>query len=409
MMIGACVRDWIAGLAVLALPGLAAAAEIHTGPVDRAAFRALVDGAAAGDTILCGGGLYDFSDPGPISLDKPLRIVAEDPEDPPVFRGSGAFFTDFFAGNNGFMVVGLQRDVDGLEFDGLRLVGFDRALVFAPGVDPPVNTCAPNGAGTLSGLRVTRCRVEASRRGIQLFGRQIERFEITDNIVTGPDPADSFEIGIMVHGGISGCAVPPGFYTPGRPAGGHVARNRVEGHSFAGIWAVGVECVVVRDNVVRDAVLGVVLGDNVATLLDDDGPIRVGQAIGNVIEDTFYGVNVDGPTTMRGSSVASNEITRSFIGVMVEQGANGFVLNNNEIVDSRHAAVLLGKDPVWANGPHSHDNTVVVTDFVTTVADYGIDNKIVGALARTTRPASDDEAVSMRALILRGKQDAREP
>ena len=52
---------------------------------------------------------------------------------------------------------------------------------------------------------------------------------------------------------------------------------------------------------------------------------------------------------------------------------------------------------------------VPATDFLTTIADFGINNKLVGTLAKQSHPLSDAEALAMRERIRRGKDEARNP
>ncbi len=362
---------------------------ITTGPIDSQLFQALVDSAVPHTTIKCLGGVYPCyqgSETFPIRITKPLRIVAVDENDPPIFMGTGTFgdLTPFIDGNNGFIVYNLTSDIKGLEFVGLHFWGFDRSVAFSPNYDP-VNPTVP-APGVLSNLRVDSCQFDNCLRGVQVFGGQTENFVISFNNINVQ------KIGIIVLGGASWIE-DVGYFDVGRSKNCTIRRNIVSG-SRNGIMVDGCERAFIRDNFVENsAYYGIAFGDEYALDFPDDGPIRIGSVQGNEIHNAWVGIDCFGPTSLHKSLVQSNFLNNCEFGVVLEQGANRFNIVNNEFVNSEWSDIWLGIDEInpWTWPPESHDNTVIATDFVTTVVDNGINNKLVGTLAMIYNPGVPDD------------------
>ena len=360
---------------------------ITTEPIDSLAFQELVDSVAPRTTIKCLGGWYEcYQEEGdvtttfPIRITKPLRIVAADENNPPIFVGT--FDPDYgpwAGGNNCFMVDNLISDIRGLEFEGLHFMGFSRALSFSPSYDPAIPD-VPVKAGVLSGLRIDSCQFYDCLRGIGVFDGQIKNFKISDNII------EAARHGIVVQGGVD---VPPVGepYDMGRPNNGTITGNTVFSESV-GIDVCGCEGVTVKDNFIDISVdvygIGIWFGgDWYEELVLDDGPIRIGSVSGNNVQaNGAYGIACYGRTTLRKSLIQYNSISDSYLGIILEMGANNFNIVDNEFVNSIwDIDIWLGGEPYWETAPPaSHDNTVIANDFVTYVVDNGINNTLVGKI-----------------------------
>ena len=360
---------------------------ITIGPIDSQAFQALVDSAAPRTTIKCRGGEYLCyqGDPGdnetyPIRITKPLRIVAADENDPPIFMGTGDFeHSPVESGNNCFIVYNLTSDIRGLEFVGLHFEGFCMSLYFRPNYDP-ANPTVPTEAGVLSKLRVVRCQISDCPRGVQVWGGQTENFEISDNII------DVQGIGVLLYGRATGAVI----YNSSRPKNGTVVGNIVCSNQ-TGIWAVGCENATIRDNFVDSEWVGIWFGDESAMFFPDDGPIRIGSVSRNNVQNAEVGIICVGPTTLNKSLIQDNSISNSSIGILLEEGANRFNVVNNEFYNSYYDIWLGWESGGYAYPPESHDNTVIANDFVTTVVDNGVGNTLVGTLSMIWNPGIPDD------------------
>lgn len=354
--------------------------EIRTGPVDKARFRALVDGAAAGDTIACEGGAYDFTEGEGIAIVKPLRIVAADPNNPPVFAGRTASSGKpaIVPGNDAFFVVGLEEDLEGLAFIGLHFTSFNHALIF----DPQLvlgNDCNPTAPGVLSQLRIERCRVTNTRRAVQIDGGNLQNFRVVDNSFSSYGDLGTSGIRLFAGAAFEGAARCGEALDVGRPRDGIIAGNHFEGNHF-GITTIGVESLFIHDNVIDGSRFGILLGDQKALDLPDDGPINLGAVQGNIIHGGVIGLIGQGPTSLRRASFSGNTILGASFGILMELAANDFLLANNDFGDGSLEVDVFLDGASESSGP-THDNKVVATDSHTTVLDLGEGNRLVGRLA----------------------------
>ncbi|MBA7704211.1 hypothetical protein ES703_113012 [subsurface metagenome] len=355
---------------------------IITRPINSKAFQKLVDSVAPHTTIKCIGGSYECykgkpekHKTFPIRITKPLRIVAADENNPPIFIGTfDPDYTPWKGGNNCFMVYNLISNIKGLEFVGLHFQGFRRALAFSPSYDPD-NPPVPVWAGVLSGLRIVRCQFSDCFEGILVYDGQIKNFEISDNFFI-----DALFHGIVVFGGVDTSFEPP--VNIGRPKKGTITGNTIQSARF-GIDVSGSEMVTIHDNIVDSWGVGIwFCGDYYGIPLPDDSPIRIGSVSRNNVQaNDGFGIICYGLTTMHKSLVQNNFVSNSFVGITLEMGANNFNIVDNEFVSSVWSDIWLGGENDDLTGPpDSHDNTVIATatDFVTTVTDYGINNTLVG-------------------------------
>ena len=124
------------------------------------------------------------------------------------------------------------------------------------------------------------------------------------------------------------------------------------------------------------------------------------SAAQNEIDGAFVGLfgtfdpRVDGPAF--GNSFTNNTVSNSLFGTIIDCESTGYTAVNNEFQGSFLVDVLLdGTSPGGECAPFglgdSHDNTIVATDFVTTVLDFGVDNHLVGTLAMTNNPGVPDD------------------
>lgn len=353
---------------------------IITGPINSKAFQKLVDSVAPHTTIKCLGGSYECykGEPEkhktfPIRITKPLRIVAADENNPPIFKGT--FDPDYGpweGGNNCFMVYNLISNIKGLEFVGLHFEGFSRALAFSPSYDPAIPN-VPIEAGVLSKLRIVRCQFFDCWRGIYVIDGQIKNFGISDNII------ERVRYGICVWGGVDESVGEP--YNMGRPKKGTITGNTVFSENI-GIDVTGCEDVTIHNNFVDSLSVGIWFGgDYYESLLPDDDPIRIGSVSSNNVQTPWgWGIVCYGLTTLHKSFVQNNYISNSYLGITLEMGANNFNIVDNEFGPSNCDIYLGGENDDEAAPPASHDNTVIATDFVTSVIDNGINNELVGKI-----------------------------
>ena len=91
----------------------------------------------------------------------------------------------------------------------------------------------------------------------------------------------------------------------------------------------------------------------------------------NEIEDSGW---IDARGAVTEARIANNVMSNVTIGIRLRADASGYLLINN-LIDSTVVDIRLD----------GSGNTIVATDFSTTVDDRG-DNRLVGTLARTVNP-----------------------
>ncbi len=365
-----------AGLGIalcLATARVGAAATVVTGAVDQAGFQALIGAAGPGDTIVCLGGVYDFSAPGPVYIDKALTIRAADAADPPVFRGDPGSAGSLL-GNYGF-VQAPGSFVDGLTIRGLRFENFDRALAFPMSADLFAPGCPLIAGAGARRLKILDNSFRATRRVLQIIGGPIEDF-----VFKGNDAEFiGWTHGIVVLGGWEPCPADGwSLVEVPRPAGGTIQGNSLRGEAFAGIFVDGAEQMSLKENLIEDVQIGIFFEDTKAYFFSDDGPVRLGSIKENVIHAGVAGVVAVGPTTITGAEIKDNEISGALVGILLHAGANHFDVKANDFAGSLFADVYLGLDEgggLGESGPDTFDNKVRV-GAGDTVLDFGVDNEI---------------------------------
>lgn len=354
---------------------------ITIGPIDSLAFQELVDSVAPGTTIKCRAGLYPCyqEDPGngeqitfPIRITKPLRIVAADENNPPIFEGTfDPEYTAWEGGNNGFLVYNLIPDIEGLEFVGLHFQGFSRGLAFSPSYDPAHPT-EPIWAGVLSNLRIVRCQFSECWGGIAVWDGQIKNFEISDNII------DDVRYGILGMGGVD--EIWGELVWIGRPKNGTINGNTVT-NAKSGIDVSGCEEVNIHDNFVHSSVGGIMFGgDWKGVIFPDEPPYKIGSVFRNNVQ-SWEGIVCYGLTPLHKSLVQNNYISDANRGISLERNANNFIIVNNEFLNSSICDIwFTGAEDEDPPPPATHDNKVIANRFITSVIDHGTNNKLVGKI-----------------------------
>lgn len=216
----------------------APAGTIETGPVNQAAFQALVDAASPGDTILCRGGVYDFSAPGPVFLSKKLAIQAKDADDPPVFVGDGNIFgTDFTFGNNGF-VQAPGSFIEALKIEGVVFEDFERSISFTLNTHDLTRPGCPliPGAGARN-VEILDNTFTNTRRPVQVFGGPFDDFVIKGNHIE--TAAVGFSEGILIAGTWSICSFDFSFLDLVRPTKGVIENNHILAPNGFGVRVFG--------------------------------------------------------------------------------------------------------------------------------------------------------------------------
>jgi parallel beta-helix repeat protein len=199
----------------------------------------------------------------------------------------------------------------------------------------------------IDGVVVEKNLFDNTRRGAQIFGT-VANASFRDNLAIG-----SLGYALLVVGDEVACRLEgdesefTGVLSIDRPQRIEISGNRVLNGLWAGIGVVTSDKTEVMHNVVTGEVVGV----------------------------HGYG---DSP----GTRIANNTIFDSGTGVYLEEASN-FTLVNNEFWASWWVDVHLLAS--------SHDNTVIATDFHTTVYDEGYDNKLIGTLAMIYNPGISDE------------------
>jgi hypothetical protein len=360
-----------------ALCTLPAVAEKHstivTGPVDRAGFQAVLDAADEGDTIVCLGGIYDFSDQGGVVISKGVTIRAANPNDPPLFVGDTVdgtidgppvIETDSRTGNNAFLLP-IDGVIDGLRIQGLHFTGFERTLNLGLGIDFDAPGCPLVPGAAHTGLVVVGNNIRQTGRAVQVFGGPLGDFSIKNNTLDVIPDSRAFAV-LLLGGTIFSNSNCPGGVEFERLESGEIKNNTMSGSS--GVLSFGVVNGQIKANSVNTTFLGIYAGDERARFFPDDGPIAMGSVKGNVVTGAAFGIYVEGPTTMAGE-VKGNTVDSTVIDVVLDVGANGYAVKDNTFTGApAFANVLLESD--------TYDNLVIV-GVGDTVEDFGTDNVVI--------------------------------
>lgn len=375
-----CWTAVLVAVPFLLVAGALQAETIVTGPVTQAGFQALLDAADSGDTISCLGGVYDFSAPGPVIIDKGLAIQAADAHDPPVFVGDGTTSTDLLTGNNGFVQSPGSR-IDGLTIQGLHFQSFDRTLAFPLSFDHRLPGCPQIPGAGASNVHILDNTDRGSRLFFQVFGGPFEDFLVEGNDI------EVSQWGIYVDGDFDFCA-DGSLVDLVRPVGGVIEGNHVKG-AFSSIVVQSAEDMAVEQNRTEDAFFGIIVADPKAYLLPDDGPISLGSVEANTVDALFAGIVAEGTTTIADAKIEDNQINGAIIGILLDFGANGFKVEGNTFSEIGVAEVYLGLDEenlipggcgfvecdeyAWA--PETINNKVEAGEH-DRVFDFGVDNEV---------------------------------
>ena len=248
----------------------------------------------------------------------------------------------------------------------------------------------------IDGVVVEKNLFDNTRRGAQIFGT-VANATFRDNVAIG-----SHNQALLVVGDLVGCRLPgdnsdfTGVMPIERPERIEISGNRVLADPTTGIAVFGTDHSTVRDNAVETNRVGVYLYDNLGLSalrnLVSGAELGLGMEAENkatVMHNVVSGGNagVYGYGDSPGTRIANNTIVESGTGAYLDaddlEEPSNFTLVNNEFWDSEWVDVFL--DDL------SHDNTVIATDFQTTVIDFGYDNKLIGTLAMIDNPGISDE------------------
>jgi parallel beta-helix repeat protein len=248
----------------------------------------------------------------------------------------------------------------------------------------------------IDGVVVEKNLFDTTRRGAQIFGT-VANVTFRDNIALG-----SYNPALLVAGDEVACRLPgdesefTGVFSIGRPQRIEISGNRVVADPSTGILVWGADHSTVRDNAVETDRFGISLWDNLGlSVLNnlvsgaDLGLLVQAENKATVMHNVIRGGNagVFGWGDSPGTRIANNTIFDSGTGAYLhnedlEENSN-FTLANNEFWNSGWVDVYLGD--------LSHDNTVIATDFETTVIDDGYDNRLIGTLAMIHNPGISEE------------------
>jgi len=249
----------------------------------------------------------------------------------------------------------------------------------------------------IDGVVVEKNLFDNTRRGAQIFGT-VANATFRDNLAIG-----SHDQALLVVGDALACRRPgdnsdfTGVFSVERPERIEISGNRVLADLSTGISVSATDRSTVRDNAVEAQGTGVYMGENLSSSALNN--LVSGADLGlyvyaeekaivmhNVVTGESAGIYGYGDSP--GTRISNNTIIDSGTGVYLgdfylEEDCSDFTLANNEFWNSRWKDVYLGE--------LSHDNTVIATDFQTTVIDLGFDNKLIGTLAMIHNPGISDE------------------
>jgi len=281
--------------------------------------------------------------------------------------------------NRGFTVDGITGTLRGLTIKNLKISTLHRGVsiqadhrFFSNLCDGPVFT-----GGTTDNVTITGNWFDNVFRGAQVFGAS-ERFTVNDNLITRAESR-----GVLVVGGLAGCSGGGGPIEIGVPTHSQITHNQITGiNSGTGIFVSRAD----RSDVVNNRVEGHNFG------------IIVSRGNGNSVfhnrvSAVFDGIR--GRNTSPNTLFANNTVRDALRGIRLLPGATGFRVVNNDIVSQQVDVLLDGT---------SFENTIISTDFVTTVTDNGTDNKLVGTLAMINNPGVPEDVLAkleeLRVLLL---------
>jgi hypothetical protein len=248
----------------------------------------------------------------------------------------------------------------------------------------------------IDGVVVEKNLFDNTRRGAQIFGT-VANATFRDNLAIG-----SLNQALLVVGDSVACRLPgdtsefTGVMSIGRPERIEISGNRVMADPSTGIGVFSTDHSTVRDNAVETDRFGISLWDNLDlsvlnNLVSGAGLGLLVQAenkatlMHNVVSGGNAGVFGWGDSP--GTRISNNTIFDSGTGAYLHnedlEEQSNFTLANNEFWNSGWVDVYLGD--------LSHDNTVIATDFQTTVIDDGYDNKLIGTLAMIHNPGISEE------------------
>ena len=164
---------------------------------------------------------------------------------------------------------------------------------------------------------------------------------------------DGGYFGILMVGASSECPLGESRIFFERSENGQIKSNTIIGGQV-GININGTINIQIKDNVVTGANLengvGILLRDDKARFVPDDGPIALGTVKGNVITDGAAGIFSDGTTTLKDAVIKDNTISSSSVANIGFFGlANGFTVHNNNLLGSPAVAPIFLTEDTFNN------------------------------------------------------------
>ncbi len=375
--------------------------------VDRLAVQAAVNSASPGDTILLegtfqfdgtpvvvrssrltiAGEVVDNDGDGAYNEDRPDGIdndndglVDEDGWDATVRGvddGFGGPAADAFPNrfNDGFEVLGFDEALRHLTFRDLEFERLNRSIYLFPDYDDDgtVFVCLSSSPtnGRLDRVTIKNNAFVNGVRAVEAAGR-VKKVSVRGNLFAQQSR------GVLLFGQTLGCAEEDGsvveFLPLGTPRQFAVANNEFESVSI-GVNSFISRSTRVRRNLMQTRTAGVVSVEDQSMVVSRNEIVGSFAGVIGSFDDRF-----EGPSS--GNFVFRNLIVDSFFGILIDCATTGYTAINNEFSGSALADVLL--DGTAPGGScegvgDSFSNTVVATQFPTTVQDFGDGNRLFGS------------------------------
>lgn len=278
--------------------------------------------------------------------------------------------------NRGFVLEGAAGTFRRVEVRNIKFQTHHRAISLQPDWKSPTLFCDDivSTGGSSDGISVLGNWFDNCRRGVQAFG-EVARLTIKDNqfTLTTPPSILGAPLGVELLGGLTVCFLPGGGTRPlrvGTPRMTEVANNRFIAGGTLGILTSGTSLTTIRHNTFAEMFVGISLFD------DEKASVHSNEVLRTV-------AGIAARDAAPGATVSNNRLNRHTVGLFFDSGASGLTALNNRFEASSVSNVFFT--------PASFENTVIATDFETTVVDLGRDNRLLGTLAMIHNPGLPDE------------------
>ncbi len=204
-----------------------------------------------------------------------------------------------------------------------------------------------------------------------------------NNVIGGPNPSmKNIMMGISFAGIFSGGA-----------SGTQIIGNSINTYGLGAIFVVGNSNSKVSANSVANSIYQIaavyLLADQNTTMANNiiDGGL---SATGIFVSDVVFGLFGYSGSSSNGL-INDNQINNTYPGIILDNGLSGYTLRNNSFISSVSVDMYLcgsvGNFFCSGNTPlPSSNNTVIANNFASTVADFGVNNKLLGTLNLVNNP-----------------------